>query len=625
MTTQAAIKYLYDSGRLTDIDIRFADLMRRLSGESGGHELYLACLLLNNTVLGGQNVCLDFDDWAGKPLLLPPGDDDPGNDIDPDQVRAPAAGEWMEGLAASPVVGAPGDYRPLVLDRPGRRLYLYRYWQYERRLVDGLLERATARPEVFDPDLFRDGLARCFPGPGPAGEIDWQKAAALAALTRRISLITGGPGTGKTFTASRIIRLILEQQPGAAVYLCAPTGKAATRLQTAMADARREMVAAGAGWPEKFPQDVYTIHRLLGASDTDFGFRYHEDRPLPADVVVIDESSMVSLSLMAGLFAALDKSARVILLGDKNQLASVEAGAVFGDICGAAAAAGRFSENFAAAYHAAVGEALPAAVRGGSGGLSDCLVELKQNYRFPAGSPLDAVSRAVNRGDGDEACRLMAGDTSAMVVRRDLPAKAELAERLGPTAMVFWDGLGRAATAEEALAALEDFRILCALRQGPYGVENVNRLVEQALARQGLIDPRERFYRGRPIMIIRNDYSQRLFNGDVGIIWRTADGNRLACFPDPAGRLRTISPLRLPPHETVFAMTIHKSQGSECDRLLMVLPDQVSPLLTRELIYTGLTRARRQVTVWADAAVFKAAVQARLSRRSGLRDALGGA
>jgi len=612
------IQQLYHRGLLADIDIQFADLMARLSGDNGGEALYLACVLLNNIVVRGKHVCLDFDDWSGRSLaaLLEDGYE-PLENGGPIDFRTPEADDWMRRIARSPAVGAPGDYTPLILDQPGRRLYLYRYWQYEQRLAAGFRERLRD----IDIERLKNGLNRCFPSSLPPAGVNWQKIAAFAALTRNICVITGGPGTGKTFTASRIIGLMLEQEPAASIFLCAPTGKAAARLQESMAAARREMTAADAGPAEKFPQAVYTIHRLLGASETGFAFRYHENRHLPADVVIIDEASMVSLSLMARLFSALDQRTRLVLLGDKNQLASVEAGAVFGDICGATAA-DRFSEEFRGDYEAVCGERLPERDREGGTRLADCVVELKRNFRFPEGSSIDLVGGAVNRGDADETCRVIDHDDSGLIVRKMLPKKEELEDGFRATALDFFEKMIKAATVEEALAALGRFRIICAHRQGVYGVEAVNRLVEKMLSAGGVIDVSEPFYKGRPVIITRNDYALKLYNGDVGIIWNDEAGYRQACFPDSRRPFRTFLPLRLPPHETAYAMTIHKSQGSEFDSLLMILPEKSSPLLTRELVYTGLTRARKTVTIWADDEILKSAVQARVNRRSGLRDAL---
>ncbi len=372
---------------------------------------------------------------------------------------------------------------------------------------------------------------------------------------------------------------------------------------------------------ERFPDTVHTIHRLLGLSETDFGARYHQGHRLAADIVIIDEASMVSLSLMVRLFAAIRPETRLVLLGDKNQLASVEAGAVLGDICAAASPEG-FSDDFRRLYEGVTRERLSSVPADENHLLSDRIVELRHNFRFPEGSVLDVVSRAVNRGDAEKTVSILDQDNSGMIVREKLPDRGGMGQRLAHTAFPVFRNMCLAATAGAALEALETFRILCAHRHGLYGVENLNRLVERDLAARGLIDPTDPFYRGRPIMITRNDHSLKLYNGDVGIIWDDADGNRQACFADPPQGLRLISPLRLPSHETVYAMTVHKSQGSEFDALLMILPDSGSAILTRELVYTGLTRARRQVTLWADDEILKTAVRARISRRSGLRDAL---
>ncbi len=615
------IQQLYDKGLLTDIDIRFTELMARLSENSGGDDLYLACVLLNNTVGRGKHVCLDFDDWAAKPLLSLLDDAGPDTDSPADDMLTPPADAWMDRIADSPVVGAPGDYAPLVLDRAGRRLYLFRYWQYEQQLAAGFRERLFNRPGGIDFKRLKKDLARCFPPSGKSPEVNWQKVAAFAALTRNVCIITGGPGTGKTFTAARIIGLLLAQQPGMSIALCAPTGKAAARLQASMVAARNQISAQMPETAERFPESVHTIHRLLGASDMDAGFRYNENRRLPVDIVIVDEASMVSLSLMAGLLAAMTRKTRLVLLGDKNQLASVEAGAVLGDICAASSGEG-FSDDFCKQCREICDEQLPSLPAGDDNSLADCVVELKQNYRFPEGSSVNAVSRAINEGDAALTRRVFEDDTSGTVVLAPLPDKENLEKQLKQAALPFFQKICRTDSVEAALAAMDTFRIVCAHRNGAYGVEAINRMVEKGLADRGLIDASDPFYPGRPVMITRNDYTRKLYNGDVGIIWEDAAGRRQACFPDPAGEWRAFSPLRLPPHETVFAMTIHKSQGSEFDSLLMILPENPSPVLTRELVYTGLTRAKKSVVIWADDAILETAVQAVVNRRSGLKDAL---
>lgn len=615
------IQQLYDKGLLAEIDLRFAELMARLSGDGAAEELFLACVLLSNTVGRGKHVCLDFEEWSSRSVLrlLDEGHEAKSG---PDQeFRTPSADDWMRRIAQSPVVGGPGDYAPLILDQAGRRLYLFRYWQYEQQLAAGLRRRAAGPPASVDAELLKDGLKRCFPMPDKPLETNWQKIAAFMALTKNLCVITGGPGTGKTFTAAGIIRLMLMQQPDMSIALCAPTGKAAARLQASMAAAEKRLQAETPVPLDLFPRTVYTIHRLLGASGMVAGFRYNDRRRLPFQVVIVDEASMVSLSLMAGLFSAMDPKTRLILLGDKNQLASVEAGAVLGDIC-AAMAVDTFSDDFCSRCRDICDESLSASACGATDPLADCAVALKRNYRFPEGTSINEVSRAINRGDAAQAFRVIEDDVSATVVREPLPDRKDVGKRLRQIAVPYFENICRAESVEAALTALDAFRIICAHRNGGYGVEALNTAVENELAARGIVDAAETFYKGRPVMITRNDYVRQLYNGDAGVIWEDESGARRACFPDAAGSWRSFSPFRLPPHETVFAMTIHKSQGSEFDSLLMILPEKPSPVLTRELVYTGLTRARTSVVIWADDEILETAVKSNINRRSGLRETL---
>jgi len=341
-------------------------------------------------------------------------------------------------------------------------------------------------------------------------------------------------------------------------------------------------------------------------------------------VVIIDEASMVALPLMAKLAMALRPDARLILLGDRDQLASVEAGAVLGDICGG----GRnepFSPEFTDLVATAAGERVPVVSAGSAFlPLTDSLVVLKKNYRFGAESGIGEVGRAVNAGAGVESVELLKAGSRDGIAWRDVPRPDGLKKALAGAVV---EGYGRYLDAGSPAGALERFdafRLLCALRQGPYGVAGINALAEQILAEKGLIDLHNRWYRGRPVMITANDYNLKLFNGDVGIVFPDpeAGDNPRVYFPAPDGGIRKFSPVRLPPHETVYAMTIHKSQGSEFDRVILLLPAHDTELLTRELIYTGITRARSGVEIWGDLEVFVAAVSRRIDRQSGLKGAL---
>jgi exodeoxyribonuclease V alpha subunit len=486
----------------------------------------------------------------------------------------------------------------------------------------------------IDEARLADGLKRLFPGPD-GSEVDMQKVAALVALRRNLCVISGGPGTGKTRTVALALALLLEQAGEAPlrIALAAPTGKAAARLQESVRQ-WRDKLECDARVRERFPTEAFTVHRLLGGAPGTAAVRFDAENPLPVDVLVLDEASMVDLAMMAKLFAALPEQARIILIGDRDQLASVEAGAVLGDICGprlpgVAATVRSQSEDSSGKEHDA-GAQRPAssphdltvaATLSASGGLADCIVQLEKNYRFAPGSGILELSRAVNRGDSEGARRVLI--SAPGVSAATLPAASGLKAALRPVVMEHFAATVSAREPQTALAALSRFRLLTALRQGPFGAENLNRLVEEILSEAGLISAAGPWYFGRPVLVTENDYSLRLFNGDVGIILPEPEsGQPRAFFGGADGQVRGVSPARLPRHETVFAMTVHKCQGSEFERVLLVLPDRESPVLTRELVYTGITRASEGVEVWMSEPVFRAAVVRRVQRASGLREAL---
>jgi exodeoxyribonuclease V alpha subunit len=595
---------------LSAIDRHFAAFICREAGDAP-RWLKLAVSLASNAVENG-NICLNLADLACKTIR-----------VGGENVAIPSLEELKDDLQRTQVVGVPGDFRPLIL-HGDCRLYLYRYWKYEDELARVIIEKAALSCGDIDETLLSAGVGRFFPGSGGDGT-DWQKVAAVAAVAKRFCVISGGPGTGKTFTVVKIIALLLEQakEKGMRIALAAPTGKSAARLNESIR-LMKEKLECGPAIRELIPDEVSTIHRLLGSKGSSVRFRYSADNPLPFDAIIIDEASMVALPLMAKLAAALRQDARLILLGDRDQLASVEAGAVLGDICGG----GRnepFSAEFADLVVRVTGGRIPVEPSAGpSPALTDSLVVLKKNYRFGADSGIGEVGRAVNAGDGEGAIALLKGESCRDMAWRSVPKPDGLRKALsGPVAAGYGAYLC-AGSAEEALERFDAFRVLCAVRQGPYGVAAINAIVEDILAGKGLIDPRSRWYRGRPLMITVNDYNLKLFNGDVGIVFPDPEtgGAPRVLFPAPGGGVRKISPVRLPAHETVYAMTIHKSQGSEFDRVLILLPGHDSEVLTRELIYTGITRAKSEAEIWGDEEIFVAAVARRIDRKSGLKEAL---
>ena len=598
---------LNKSGLFSPLDLHFARFMEKLSRVSS-QELVLAAALVSRFTREGH-VCLDLS--LQKPLPVSEGGE---------AVVFPEAGKWEKKLRQSGVVGGPGDHTPLILDHKGR-LFLYRYWEYQEELAKGIKNRISPESRVSEMESLRQGLNRIFPAEEDGG-IDWQKVAAFAAARRRFCVIAGGPGTGKTTTVAKILALLMEQsrEQRLRTALVSPTGKGAARLQEAMKKVK-ENLTCEENVKALIPDNASTIHRLLGSATGSPYFRFNVQNHLPVDAVVVDEASMVDLALMSKLVQALPSRARFILLGDKDQLSSVEAGAVLGDICDTGHSH-PFSKTFCAEIQKTTGYEIKG-VKAASG-MSDSIVQLTRSYRFGDESGIASASRSVNEGDADAAVKILQDQMREDLHWKLLPSSKSLPRALKDRAVEEFNYLFKASDPHEVFQRLDRFRILCALREGPFGVNAVNLMMEHILREQKLIRGGGRWYRGRPVLITRNDYNLHLYNGDVGIVLPDpgAEGELRVFFEAPDGTLRAFHPVRLPEHETVYALTVHKSQGSEFDRVLLILPDRDSPVLTRELIYTGITRAREGVEVWGLEKVFREAVGRRTARVSGLRDAL---
>ncbi len=616
-----------------------------------------AALALEAAIEDGH-VCLPLADLAAAPPAAAPG--------------APASSAaWCDCLLRSGVVGVAGQpgAQPLVIDAQ-QRLYLRRHHDYEVRLARRLLRASGPLPRAPSPDvaaqlraLFRGAAAAAAAPTGVAAanqadRVNWQEVAAALALRQRLVVISGGPGTGKTTTVVNLLACLLAEDASLRIALAAPTGKAAARLTEALRERAAHLPAT---LRERLPTEAFTVHRLLGMRSglAGGGFVHHAGQRLPIDLLVVDEASMLDLALATRLLDAVPEPARIVLLGDQHQLAAVEAGAVFAELAAAPALSarcrgelGRLLDLAPSALAAAAHDDDPV----GHATLPDCTVWLRQNHRFGADSAIARLAADINGvalatphtsgsgapGDGWPApggvvnrLRWLAdtrsGDAVHWLAEDDADPGPDVPDAVWRAIADGFAPLAEAVRAAPpdpatALRAFARFRVLCALRQGRRGAQAVNARLAQAFAPRGCGAPSPPWWPGRPVQVLRNDPLQRLFNGDTGLCLADADGALQVWFDSADGSLRALAPARLPEHETAYAMTVHKAQGSEFDRVLLLLPGGTgaahSRVLTRELVYTAVTRARRQVLLASSMAVIAAACARPTRRHSGLASRL---
>lgn len=528
-----------------------------------------------------------------------------------EEVGQPA--DWRKTLLASPAVSEGEAATPMIL--VGERLYLNRMWCNECSIAAFFAE--VNQPLAVDENRLRQALDNLFQ---PSDDINWQKVAAAVALTRRVSVISGGPGTGKTTTVAKLLAALVQMADGSRCRIClaAPTGKAAARLTESLGAALRQLPLTDKQ-KATLPEEASTLHRLLGALPGSQRLRYHAGNPLHLDVLVVDEASMIDLPMMSRLIEALPQHARVIFLGDRDQLASVEAGAVLGDIC--AWVNKGFTPERAAQLSRITGTAVPAGEGASASALRDSLCLLQKSYRFGSDSGIGQLAAAVNRGDKAAASAVL-GQGFSDIENKHLQSTEDYQNMIDDALAGYERFLGLVrdgAQPQEILTAFGEYQVLCALREGPFGVSGLNDRIEQALVRQRRISrpAHARWYHGRPVMITRNDASLGLFNGDIGIALDQGQGIRV-WFPLPDGSLKSVQPSRLPEYDTAWAMTVHKSQGSEFDHAALILPGQIVPVVTRELVYTAITRAKKRLSLYADERILAQAIATRTERRSGL-------
>lgn len=523
---------------------------------------------------------------------------------------------WADALAKSDFCSqADGVTRPLILD--GQRLYLQRYWDYEQRLVRGLSRLLQTPAQPLDINaILHSGL-----GFKPAeASVDWQAVAVATAIRQAFCIIAGGPGTGKTHTVLRLLILLIRSasdanRPTPVIRLAAPTGKAAARMMESIA-AGLEQLELSDIQQNALPTQAETLHRLLGISSAGRPPTHNEDNPLVADVVIVDEASMIDLPMMTKLVEALPRRCKLVLLGDRYQLASVEAGSVLAELC-KLAGDNAFGPQHTQALQALLGD--QHAPNRTPSILSDHVATLKHSRRFHAGSAIGRLAAAVNVGDAKHCEQLLSTDQADLRLLENL-ASASIQTLLENLSEHF-SRIQALADPAQALASLRQRGVLTALRRGFRGADYLNQKLRQSLAGMQGADSRSPWFHGHPIMIVRNDYQAGLFNGDLGICLRNAK-NELRVWFETSSGLRAFLPSTLPEHNSAYALTVHKSQGSEFDHVDLLLPDQDSSILSRELVYTGITRARHTLDLHTSMQILNLAISRQIDRYSGLADAL---
>lgn len=619
-----------DAGVLRPLDIALVQLLARHSDQPCDTTLTLAAWCSQQH--GSGHICLNIADSCATPEQLLP---------EQTQQKAGAMAWWQQQnaadlltrLGASRLVDAEGDREgntPLVLDNG--RLYLRRNWRDEVDVSDGVQQRL--HQPVNLPSELAHQLDALFP---PQPDIDWQKVACAMAARSNLTLITGGPGTGKTTTVVKLLALLQETALNTGrplrIRLAAPTGKAAARLTDAIGRAA-DALPVDDSVKAAIPRDVTTLHKLLGRRPDSRRFHHNADNPLHADLVVVDEASMIDLDMMASLLRALAPTTRLVLIGDKDQLASVEAGAVMGDLC-MGAASGQYQPDTTQWIQQLCGADVSAFAGQGSP-LAQHTTMLRTSHRFDEASGIGALASAANDGDASRCARIWSAGHD------DLHRLAADANQLARLAVEGYGSYLKALQQQRpdrpddvdqwcrnVLHQLSQFQLLCALRQGPLGLQSLNEKIAHALCQAGLLERSDGWYEGRPVMVTRNDYQTGLMNGDVGVTLAMPqeDGSRRlrVVFQLADGGLKRILPSRLDQVETTFAMTVHKSQGSEFDHAALVLPDDGAAVISRELLYTAITRARSRFTLVSNGdSGWQSALQRPTRRSSGLADRLHG-
>ncbi|WP_290653383.1 exodeoxyribonuclease V subunit alpha [Idiomarina sp.] len=608
-----ALSQWRDAGWVRSIDLAFVEFLQQ-AGERSDAVLLAACCVSHQAGRGHTQVDLKALMDAPETLLnLPPENRHAADCALPSELFKQYGLDLNDALAASQCVDLNGHgTEPLVLSE--HTLYLRRYWQYETFIEQSVQARMQDRPVIND-ELLKSTLAKLF-APTENGDINWQRVACANTVRNRFSVITGGPGTGKTYTVVRLLTALQHQAltlglPPLRVSLAAPTGKAAARLTESIENELEQLVQNDKLSSLKdallsIQPEGKTLHRLLGVKPNSRAFKHNAENPLRTDVVIVDEASMIDIEMMTALLKATPKHARLVLIGDKDQLASVEAGAVLGNLCAGADEGHYHSETAKWLQNIADTPTFPSELIDDKGEQRlQHVVKFRKSYRFKG--PIADLANAINRQD-DAATQQEIEKAKAAeedypvnlyeVSSLDDPAfealiRGSLTLHVRNNADTTTDANNINEIAHEALQNLSNFQILTALREGPWGMKAVNQKVGDILGVNA-----NTWYEGRPVMVTKNDYGLKLNNGDIGIALKDPEhGHLRVAFPDQEHGVRWILPSRLTHIETVYAMTVHKSQGSEFKHTVMILPEHDSPVMSKELLYTGITRAKERLSL----------------------------
>ncbi len=513
--------------------------------------------------------------------------------------------ERIEYIRQSRCVGGCDDYAPLILQ--DNKLYLYRYWKYKKNFSEYIEKTFKKELKKIDINIAKKCLKIFFDF-----DDSYEITAGLSALLKYFVVITGGPGAGKTSIAAKILGAVIfmNKTENFKIALAAPTGKAAARLKESIGNAKKfldvEKEILG-----KIPEDAYTIHRLLGKKENSSAYFYNAENPIPFNMILIDEASMIDIELMSSFIDALLPDTLLIMLGDKDQLSSVQPGSVFADICGNASI-NAFSKDFISIFN-------KISDRNFNLDLSESeknVIEFKRSFRFSDESGIKLLSDAINRNKPDEAFDILRKDEFYDLKWIDIKDNNSLYDEMQDLCITKYRDYLQNNEPEKCIANFSKFKILCAIRAGSFGASGLNEFAEHVLEKEGLINREDSWYHKKPILITKNDYDLNLFNGDTGITFKDSYSRSFVFFPLEHGKVKKIFSKKILYYETSYAITVHKSQGSEFDEILLVLPDKESSVLTKELLYTAVTRAKNKVIVIGSERIFKSSfLSADIKRR----------